>query len=227
VLSRGADDRGPLTSPGRAPSLDLARPPEPLRALRLGEELTLTGEGLDEAGLRVRVEGAHLLAPVELTPLPGASPTSLRVRLLAPPADPDALARWAPGLYSAALRVQRPGLPAWTSGGAAFALAAQVEVAPLAAAPGDVALTLKVAPRLRDGQRVRVLFGASEVEPQTIVTPADPTQPSSVTCVVPGVTAGTYRVRLRVDGVDSLPVLRDAGPPPAVTFDPAQTVTVA
>jgi hypothetical protein len=227
VLSRGADDRGPLTSAGRAPMLLEARPPEPLRALRLGDELTLFGEGLDEPGLRVRIEGARLLAPVELEPLPGASAGALRVRLLGPADDPGALALWAPGLYSAALIVQRPGLPAWTSNGVAFALAPRVEVSPLAAAPGDVALTLLASPRLRDGQRVRVLFGGREVEPQTITTPGDPTQPSSVQCLVTAVAAGTYRVRLRVDGVDSLPVLRQAGPPPRLEFDPAQTVTVA
>jgi hypothetical protein len=227
VLSRGADDRGPLTSARRAPVLAAARAPEPLRAARLGDELTLTGEGLDEPGLRVRIEGVHLAAPLELEPLPGVQPGLLRVRLRAAAEDPDALVRWAPGLYTAALVVQRPGLPVWTSSGAMFALCASVTVAPLVAAPGDVALTLAVTPRLRAGQRVRVLFGERELEPQAIVTPADPAQPSSVQCLVPGVAAGAYRVRLRVDGVDSLPVLRSPGPPPNVQFDPAQTVTVA
>lgn len=227
VLTRGTDDGGPLVSPGRAPSLDLVRAPEPLRAARLGDELTLVGAGLDETGLRVRIEGAHLASPVELTPLPGALPASLRVRLLGPAEDPAALSRWAPGLYSIALLVQRPGLPAWTSNSAAFALAARIAVTPPAAAPGDVSLALTVSPRLRDGQRVRVLFGEREIEPQAISTPADPALPSNVQCLVPGVTAGTYRVRVRVDGVDSLPVLRDAGPPPTVQFDPAQTVVVA
>lgn len=83
-------------------------------------------------------------------------------------------------------------------------------------------------PRLRPEQEagVRLLFGASEVTPASIATPGDPSQPTTLTFAVPGVGAGDYVVRLRVDGIDSLPVVY-GGTPPILGFDPAQTVHVS
>jgi hypothetical protein len=42
---------------------------------------------------------------------------------------------------------------------------------------------------------------------------------------VPGLAAGAYLLRLRVDGIDSLPVLV-SGSPPVFGFDAAQTLVV-
>jgi hypothetical protein len=47
-----------------------------------------------------------------------------------------------------------------------------------------------------------------------------------VTVTFPAVSAGTYVVRLRVDGVDSDPV-HYVGSPPLPEFDPASQVVVA
>ena len=71
----------------------------------------------------------------------------------------------------------------------------------------------------------QLIFGDQQVVPATIVTPADTTQPTTLTFSVEGVLAGTYVVRLRVDGVDSIPV-RTSGPPALLEFDPAQQVIV-
>ena len=70
-----------------------------------------------------------------------------------------------------------------------------------------------------------MLFGSQQVEAQNINTPADLTQPSTLTFQVQNVVAGEYVVRLRVDGVDSLPVIESATPP-LLEFDPNQKVTV-
>jgi hypothetical protein len=69
------------------------------------------------------------------------------------------------------------------------------------------------------------------VGPATITTPPITTQPltvppTTITFAVPDVTAGSYLVRLRVDGVDSIPVVY-TGTPPIPGFDPAQKVIVA
>jgi hypothetical protein len=226
VLSRGPDDRGPVAVAGRMPTLFDAKPPDPQRALRLGEELTLIGEALDQVGAEVRIHGLHLPAPILLAPLPGSSGTALRVLAPAAAGDANALSRWAAGVCTAALLVQAPGRPSFASNEVPFAFAPSISVAPLNAASGDVTLTVTVSPRLREAQRVLLLLGDRQLAPQTISTPADATKPSTTTFLVRSLTAGSYPVRLRVDGVDSIPMVRAAGPPPKLEFDPAQTVTV-
>jgi len=71
-----------------------------------------------------------------------------------------------------------------------------------------------------------LLFGERPVDPKSVNTPADTTQPTTLTFSIPAVAPGHYVARLRVDGVDSIPVLY-AGTPPMPAFDPAQTVSVA
>jgi len=49
--------------------------------------------------------------------------------------------------------------------------------------------------------------------------------PSTLTFSIPNVDVGSYVVRLRVDGVDSIPVTY-SGTPPLPAFDGNQIVTV-
>jgi hypothetical protein len=49
--------------------------------------------------------------------------------------------------------------------------------------------------------------------------------PTTLTFSIPNVDAGSYVVRLRVNGVDSIPVIY-SGTPPLPAFDGSQTVTV-
>ena len=81
-------------------------------------------------------------------------------------------------------------------------------------------------PRLVERQRVLLIVGDRQVPPDTTTTPGDPAQPTTLTFVVADLVAGDYAVRLRVDGVDSIPVIA-SGTPPLATFDPAQRVTVS
>ena len=64
---------------------------------------------------------------------------------------------------------------------------------------------------------------SQSVAPASIVSPANPQQPTTVTFVVPPVPLGTYTVRLRVDGVDNLPVTLNGT---QFDLDPNQQVTV-
>ena len=67
---------------------------------------------------------------------------------------------------------------------------------------------------------------AMTIEPSSqITTPADTSQPSSILFKLTGLASGSYVVRLRVDGVDSIPVVH-SGTPPVAGFDPAQKVSV-
>lgn len=225
VLKRGQDDRGVATVAGGAPHLNEIRPPNSQPAARLGEDILILGGQLGTLDTTVRFTSSRLAQPVELLPQSGGTAAELGVHLSGKAEDANALSRWAPGFYTVALVQKHTGVPPITSNELAFALAPQITVAPASAAPGTVNLTLTCEPRIVTGQRVLLLFGDRQIEPASISSPGDPTQPTTLAFAVPGVAAGSYLVRLRVDGVDSIPVVY-AGTPPVPAFDPAQKVSV-
>jgi len=231
VLKRGGDDRGPVALASGFPSLSGARPAlsERLPALRLGDDLLLSGSGFDAEGAVTAVfRNTREDFSIELAPGPAISSEQLPLHLPSIAQDAEAMNVWAAGVYSLSLRVVRPNLPAWTSNGVPIALAPLITVSPTSAAPGDLALTVTCTPRLRPGQvaHTSLIFGSGTIAPATVTTPADAHQPTTLTFTVPDVPAGDYVVRLRVDGVDSLPIAV-AGLPAKLDFDPQQKVKVA
>jgi hypothetical protein len=221
VLRQGPDDRGPKAQPAGAPFVGEVVPPNGFPAAPLGSTLAI--QGLNLVGeLAVRFRHPRLAGPIELEPTPGASSGELLVTL---PSGAPATADWAPGFMTVSVVSRPPGLPAWSSNEAAFALAPAVTVAPSTAPAGNIDLTLTCMPRMRDGQRAHVLFGERQVAPESVTTPADPAQPTTLVFKLSGVAAGEYVVRLRVDGADSIP-FRRAGTPPLPEFDPGQKVVV-
>lgn len=230
VLQRGAGDRGPIASSGAPPTLGALRnlAAALLPAARLGDDLALVGTNLATAGPLSVVFEAARLGIVNVLPINAGAGDPV-VHLPDPAQSAAAMTDWAAGVYTVSLRVTLPGQPPWTTNGMALALAPSVVITPLTAAPATpVTLTVSCAPRLLPAQNagVRLLIGTSELAPASIVTPADPAQPTTLTFDVPGQPAGQYLLRLRVDGIDSLPVLI-TGTPPAFSFDPAQQLVVA
>ena len=229
VLKRGADDRGPLAQASPAPVLTgvraAASPLQP--ALRLGEDLIVAGTNLLRGSFGVRIEHPRF-AIVQDLPTRTIDAAQLGVHLPSIAEDSSGMAGWAVGVYSVSLRVSEPGLPTWGTNSVPMALAPRITVTPLAQAPGTVNLSVTCTPRLRSDQQaqVRLLFGAIEALPDSITTPGDPAQPSTLAFTIPGVAAAGYAIRLRVDGVDSLPVTF-SGTPLSFAFDPQQTVSVA
>jgi len=142
--------------------------------------------------------------------------------------DADAMHQWVPGFYQVSLRVVQPDRPVWNTNSVAIALAPQIEINPLNVPPGDVVLTVTCRPRLRPVQEAHasLIFGDQTVLPDIVTTPSNPTLPTTLAFTVPSVAAGEYLVRLRVLGVDSLPIVL-TGDPPTFTFDSLQKVTVA
>ena len=224
VLKRGAQDRGVIDVPSTAATLSSIALPHQQSSARLGDDLVLDGSQLTAVNAVVRFESLRLDAPVDVVPVAGDAAGTLRVHLADPTQDADAPTRWAPGIYTLSLLVQSPDLPALVSNELALALAPVITVGPLTAAVGTVDLTVTCMPRLRDGQRVFLVFGDQLVAPQGITQPGDLHQPTSITFKVPAVAKGTYTVRLRVDGADSIPV-DFSGSVPA--FDSSQQVVVS
>lgn len=224
VLRRGPQDRGVLATASAAAVLEALDYPRHQSAVRLGEDFVLHGRQLGTQNAVARFSSLRLDAPIDIAPQAGDAAGTVRVHLADTADDANAIARWAPGIYTVALRVQPPGLPPLLSNELPLALAPRIALGALAAAAGDFSLSIACTPRIRAGQRVFLLFGDRLLPPASMNNPADPQQPTALVFQLTGVAAGTYTVRLRVDGADSIPV-DFSGSVPAFAAD--QQVVVA
>lgn len=237
VLKRGKDDRGPQSTAAPFPNLATVRPAaaDTLPAMRLGDDLLITGSNLGiRSGWTAVLENARAGLVQELITTTATVPGALSVRVPATADKPDAIGEWAAGTYTLSLRVSLPDLPDWLTNGVPIALAPSVVIEPPPMTDFHVGSTVAIqcTPRLLAAQAAgaRVLFGSRAIVPLTVDTPAtdaaDLLKPTRLTFKVPDVQPGSYIVRLRVDGIDSLPVTV-SGAPARLQFDPSQTVSVA
>jgi hypothetical protein len=229
VLKRGVDDRGVAVqadTDSPFPAVFSVEPANGQFAAVLGDELIIKGQRLEAGTLAVRIRNPRLAAPLELTPLVGATAEEVRARLELDPAT-DA-ATFVSGVYTLSLVLDRGTPQERTTNEVPFALASRLPVPP---APGDppsfeaarggdgvVTVTVRCRPDVLPTQRVTLVVGATEA-------PAQPhtTRTNTLTFRFGQLAAGEYFVRLRVDGVESLLVNRAAEPP---AFDATQKVTV-
>jgi len=232
VLQRGKDDRGPVAQGAPAPVLASVRsgnhPLQP--ALRLGEQVVIDGSNLRASTVRFECTRLGVVRDVaaDFAAVANADGSPRLVLQLPTVAqDPNALAAWAAGVYGVSLRISAADTPTWTTNAVPVALAPTIAIAPLAHAVGTVDIDVTCTPRLRPEQEAdaRLLFGAREVLPSLIDTPANVALPTTLSFSIPDVIAGDYVVRLRVDGIDSLPI-QYQGAPAIPSFDPQQTVSV-
>jgi hypothetical protein len=216
VLARGKGDsgitaQGDLSSP--LPALDAVTAPKSQPAACLGEEIVLDGAHLDGTSVAVRLEHPLLAAPVLLPPAAGGTATRLKVTI------PNQPANWPAGFYRVSVEVTRSGESfARTTNQLPLALAPGATIAVAGTAPGPVTLTATCAPEIRPGQRATLLLG-----PDEIAAVPHPAQTGTLTFTLGDAVAGTYRYRLRVDGVDSRLVDRSATP---AVFDETQKVVI-
>jgi hypothetical protein len=224
VLTRGQADQGWPTTATVAPVLAEARPARSQQAARLGEDVVVAGARLT-GGAVVRFTSTRVAQAVELPASAGGTASEITVHLPGQAQDPNALARWAPGLYTVALVIRDGGAQAIPSNEVALALAPLITVTPTRASHGTITLNITCEPRIVPGQRVLLVFGDQQAQAASVTTPPDPVRPTTLTFTLRGITAGRYLVRLRVDGVDSIPVVY-TGSPPVPGFDPNQTVEV-
>jgi hypothetical protein len=228
VLKRGAGDGGPSAVAAAPPALSAVRPAasDLLPAMRLGDDLAVSGARFQEAGtLTVQLDNAKEGASATVAPKAILSDSRLIAHVPSIAEDPGAMNRWAIGLYSVSLLVSQPNAPSWSTGAVPIALSPLIAVSPLNVAPGDT-LTVTCTPRLLADQEphAQLVFGTQTLAPATIVSPADVKQPTTLTFIVPSVAPGPYLVRLRVEGIDSLPIIVQGS---KFDFDPNQRVTVA
>ncbi|MDQ6617623.1 MAG: DUF4255 domain-containing protein [Actinomycetota bacterium] len=215
VLGRTTtDDLGPFARAGIAPLLQMAAPPGGQPGARPGDTVTLTGQHLSGVS-QVQVSGAALAAP-QLLAVATASDAAVTVVI-------PATAPLPAGIVGVTALTTGSGLEALASNEAPLALVPVLtNTAPLAGAlaAGAASVVVTCAPPVVAGQTVALVVGDRIV---TGAVGAPGTAPrTSLSFPLVGFTAGTYVVRLRVDGQDSLPVV--AG---GTGFDPNQSLVLA
>jgi uncharacterized protein DUF4255 len=232
VLKRGDDDRGPKATAARMPVLQSLRFPHAQVAAQLGDDIAIVGTSLATSNTVVRLTSPRLAAPIVLTPVAGDRPGEIKVHLPALADDAAAMTAYAPGLYTiAVITTNSEGQPL-VSNELGFGLAPTIKLSPASAPAGTVDFAIDCTPRIADGQRVLLVVGDRQAEPLSLEVPAaPPNSPSLAKFKVAGIEKNgdgserKYVVRLRVDGVDSIPVTFP-DPPATPAFDPAQQVKI-
>ena len=237
VLSRGEGDTGVDTRIGPFPRLDsvwmgapaafdriprLASQP----AARLGDRLLITGENLGGDTLTLRFSHSRRSPedlPVRQFVIPAAdrSASAIRVDL---PDDVPAQSEWAAGVYLIEVGAMRAGKER-LSNVTPLALAPRITaIQPNPAARnggGDVTLDVTCHPQVLPHQSAFLLLAGRETPPSAHVNPTD-----TLHFELKEVPAFQQAlIRLRVDGVDSLPFRYDAATKRFV-FDEQQRVTI-
>lgn len=226
VLKRGEQDQGVDVVAAPSALLTGLRFADQKPGAELGDIVTLLGERLSAEHTSVRLQHPHLAGPIDLQPQAGPSDTEMAVQLTALADDAELGFNWPAGFYTLNLVLQRPDTPTLVSNSLSMPLSSQVEsITPTTAPAGDVVLNIECLPQIKAGQRVALLFSDQIITPDAVVTPVDPTGTSTLTFTVRNALARTmpYVVRLRVDGVDSIPVDFSAATP---QFAANQQVTI-
>jgi uncharacterized protein DUF4255 len=217
VLRRGEADRGVFTVPGQAPVIRQLNMPASQPAVRLGEDVLISGEGISLANAKARLTRIGTAKTIEL-PLRSAPDGKFAVHLPREAEDAVLFPQWQPGIYSLGIAVAPSGVPKMISNELPLALAPTIQLGSTMAAAGDISLTVTCSPQVDPKQRILLLFGDRAAPPSSAT-------PTTLKFDIPAVAAGTYVVRLRVDGADSIPVIL-TGTPAMPAFDPAQQVVV-
>jgi hypothetical protein len=237
VLRRGAEDQGVNTVLGPFPSLDhihvgapedaglRPRPPS-FPSAQLGTMLTIAGRNLGGETVTVRFD--HVRLPVAKTiviPFSDRSGTELKVTLVD---NVAAQTGWAAGHYTLVVLIENGGGERSTN---QLSLSFAPKITGIAPPnpvardlSGNVTLTVTCSPQVRPIQRAILLIADREAAAQ-----AHPVDTDTLQCIVENAPVVTDALaRLRIDGVDSLPFVRQAiPPPPRLLFDANQKVTIS
>jgi hypothetical protein len=220
VLRRGRHDpEGPTAVAAAGPALDFVGPDlggaerRLSFPLRPGDRVVLGGARLGGEAARVRFRSARLTEPVDATPGPGSSAERVTVDL------PTGLPA---GYVTVSTVVERVAGEPWASNQLAVAVAPVITLGSTAVSGPDFSLDVTTTPPLAAGQQPVLLFGDRQVAAASITG-------DTVTFPLTGVAPGTYTVRLRLDGVDSLPLPAPTPgeSPVATAFDASQQVVVS
>lgn len=220
VLTRGEKDQGVYAQPDLIPpfpALSGIELPNRQPAALLGDALILKGHHLDGDAVALRFRHPRLPDPIEVPALPGGTAQQVNVQI------PNDSANWMAGFYTVEAYISKAGEQARTTNVLPLPLAPRIlGITPLNPVTrdgaGNVTLTLTCSPQVRPEQRAVLLLGDREILSQSHPAPVN-----TLDFLATGAEPGSYYVRARIDGVDSLLVDRSAEPP---RFDDAMKVII-
>lgn len=220
VLIRSPGDTGPLVVPSTAGLLQLATPPAGQPGARPGDTVTLAGQGLG-AVTQIQVSGGALSAPVQLPAVqaPGGAVTFTMPADAAAPPSPALPA----GILAVTAQVTGDNDAVLDSNSVPLAaIPVLTNTAPLTAklSGGSATVTVTCSPPVQPLQTTALLLGNQIVAGPVGAAGSAPS--TSLSFSLTGFTAGSYVVRLRVDGQDSMPVV-----PGQTGFDPNQSLVLS
>jgi hypothetical protein len=247
VLQRGEDDQGNTSVAGVSlPIIKSIRLPRSQSSASLGDELLITGENLEALeSVRFTFVNPRSNGTQPILLLPPAIETTEEGIKVTLPNDAAAGELWSAGFYTVAVVVNR-NQQTWSSNELPISLAPSIQnIGPgntVARNPqGDVTITITSRPNVRlarvddttmrfDQQVVLILGTTRQIAPQPPPPPPpapDPAPASTDQLVftfhMEPAEVGQYLVRLRVDGVDSVPLDPLSDTP---QFDDAQKLEV-
>ncbi len=240
VLKRGDKDQGVDSLLGPFPLLESAyfgMPPDnilhprpvSLPAARLGLAVIIAGRNLGGENVLLRFQHSKLGMPRELS-VSSADISAKELKVQLPqPGSGTSQADWAPGVYTVTLVQKRGGTARErTSNALPIALSPIIDVIEPGTtvardAQGTATFTITCRPRVRNAQQAVLLLAGRAVAGQI-----DANDPDKVVFVVKNAPAlNGELIRLRVDGIESMPFKRvDAPPPTRFEFDASQRVTI-
>ena len=240
VLQRGKSDQGVDLLLGPFPLLQTAyygmkddgiltvRPPS-FPAAQLGRTVILSGRNLKGADIFLRFRHSRsdlrnsqdkaLVNEIPIT-AENQSPTELKVLLPEPDTTNTAQTDWAPGVYTVTLVKPSPtGERDITSNGLPIALAPTIT--DIAAQTDSITITCQ--PSVHDGQQAVLMVAGREIEGKIDETHTD----KVIFNITELQSIQNELVRLRVDGIESMPFKRADTPPPRFEFDSKQRVPLS
>ena len=217
VLARGAGDtgymaQGNVQSP--YPSIVSITMASGQATATIGDNVLISGLLLTGDKVIVQFSNIRLAAAISVTAT-SISDQQISVTI---PNKPTA---WAAGTYTVSVTVQAAGQPDRTTNELTLALAPKITTKLPVTMPlnkSGLAVKLACSPNIVPGQRASLLINNLEY-----VAPAVSSNTSQLSFAVESLAAGSYFIRLRVDGVDSQVIDRTVTPP---QFDARQQLVV-
>ncbi len=230
VIKRGSSDQGAHVLAEDSPSITGLRFPNLKPSVELGDSLIILGEHLDAENITVLFEHPQLEIANEIVVENNHNVSELELQIPGVAEDPEVGSKWPAGFYQLSLKTEKPNLPSWTSNSVAMPLSPVIEtIVPLDAVidvAGNIELTVECLPQISNQQTVTLLFSDRMITADSIVTAADATARTVLQFTIDHAVARTtpYVARLRVDGVDSIPIDFSSDSP---QFSDNQKVTVS
>ena len=202
------------------PLLLSATPPRNQASVLLGDVLKLGGYNLDGSNVVVQFVNYKLHQTVSINPC--GSPPCSNNSASELDVNVDPAQSWHAGIYSVAISLQRQGEAFLrTTNEKSISLAPAITSIGVNKSPttGAVTFTVGCNPEVLPEQQVSLIVGGIEIKADSHAQAT-----KNLTFTGGAMAAAKYRVRLRVDGVDSLLVIQsDSG---QLSFDNSQTVNI-